>query len=172
MIPQLLDLYANDPDPGIYGAVCWTLRQWGQEAKLGLERQVATGNAEGNRRWYVNRQGQTLAIITPPGEFVIGSPPTEVGREGGPEGEIEMQRFVRIDHAFAVMSYQVSVACTLSFARISLSQDLLTRTRLPREQCDLVRFDCLLQLAEREGGIPQEQWCYLPNDQGEYAEGL
>ena len=92
-IPRLLDLYANDSDSGIHGAVAWTLRRWGRHAELQkIDREFATGSPVGNRRWLVNQQGKTLVIIPPPGEFVIGSPPTEVGREGGPEGGVEMQR--------------------------------------------------------------------------------
>jgi eukaryotic-like serine/threonine-protein kinase len=174
LTPRLLDLYANDPDPGIHGAVDWTLRQWGHQTELQrADRDLATGKPEGNRRWYVNRQGQTLVIIPPTGEFVIGSPPTEVGREGGPEGEIEMQRFVRIDHAFAVMSHQVSVAEFIEFR-----QDFPYRiTFSPESGCPMNNvswYDAVAYcnwLNEQEG-IPQEQWCYLPNDQGEYAEGM
>ena len=34
----------------------------------------------GDRRWYVNSQGQTLAVIEGPVEFPMGSPPTEPDR--------------------------------------------------------------------------------------------
>ena len=34
LIGKLLDLYLNDPDAGIHGAVEWTLRQWKQDEKL------------------------------------------------------------------------------------------------------------------------------------------
>ncbi len=174
LTPQLLDLYANDSDPGIHGAVSWTLRQWGQHGQLHrAERELATGKAEGNRRWYVNRQGQTLVIIPPPGEIVIGSPPTEVGREGGPEGEIEMQRFVRIDHVFAVMSHQVSVGEFLKFRtdfpyRITFSPE----TGCPVNNVSWYDSVAYCNWLNEKEGIPQEQWCYLPNDQGEYAEGM
>ena len=46
---------------------------------------------------------------------MIGSPPREVGREGGPEGDVEMQHHVRIDHAFAIMTHTVTVAEFLRF---------------------------------------------------------
>ena len=155
--PRLLDLYANDPDPGIHGAAAWTLRQWGRQADLErIDREFATGSPVGHRRWFVNRQGRTLVIIPPPGEFVIGSPPNEVGREGGPEGGVEMQRHVRIDHAFAVMIHQVTVA---EVPRVSqgflLSQVLLARVRLSDQQYYLVRRGGLLQLVERAGGHPE-----------------
>ena len=34
----------------------------------------------GERRWYVNGQGQTFAVIDGPVEFRMGSPPTEPER--------------------------------------------------------------------------------------------
>ena len=34
----------------------------------------------GDRRWYVNGQGQTFAVIDGPVEFDMGSPPTEPER--------------------------------------------------------------------------------------------
>ena len=173
-IPRLLDLYANDSDSGIHGAVAWTLRRWGRHAELQkIDREFATGSPVGNRRWLVNRQAKTLVIIPPPGEFVIGSPPTEVGREGGPEGGVEMRRHVRIDHAFAIMSYQVTVAEFLEFRKGFFYRKYFS----PEPDCpinNVAWYDAVAfcnWLNEREG-IPKEQWCYLPNDEGEYAQGM
>ena len=36
----------------------------------------------------------------------------------------------------------------------------------------MVRRGRLLQLAERAEGIPKDQWCYLPNKEGRYAQGM
>ena len=65
---KLLDLYRNDLDSGIHGAAEWTLRQWKQQEKL-KELDVALGKLKDrhDRRWYVNSQGQTLAVIEGPG---------------------------------------------------------------------------------------------------------
>jgi len=172
--PRMLDLYATDPDPGIHGAVAWTLRRWGRQAEIQrIDREFATGSPVGNRRWFVNHQGRTLVIIPPPGEFVIGSPPAEAGREGGPEGGVEMQRHVRIDHAFAVMSHQVTVAEFLEFRKGFFYRKYFS----PESDCpinNVAWYDAVAYcnwLNELEG-IPKEQWCYMPNDQGEYAQGM
>ncbi len=174
LTPRLLDLYANDPDPGIHGAVAWTLRQWGRQTDLQrIDQEFATGRQEGGRRWYINRQGQTLVIIPPPGEILIGSPPSEVGREDGPEGGMEMQRSVRIDHAFAVMTHLVTVANFLQFRKAFYYRKYFS----PELDCPINNvswYDAVAYcnwLNEQEG-IPQDQWCYLPNDQGEYAHGM
>jgi serine/threonine protein kinase len=75
---KLLDLYNNDPDAGIHGAADWTLRQWGQGEELKLaDAELMKLKAWGDRRWYLNGQGQTFAVIEGPVEFLMGSPATE-----------------------------------------------------------------------------------------------
>jgi hypothetical protein len=171
---RLLDLYTDDPDPGIHAAATWTLRHWRRQADLRRRDQVlATGAPSGDRRWYVNRQGQTLAVLSPPGEVVIGSPPWEAGREGGPEEDVEMQRHVRLDHAFAIMTHTVTVAEFLRFRPDFYYRDTFS----PEPDCpinNLNWYDAVAYcnwLNEQEG-VPKEQWCYLPNEEGEYAQGM
>ena len=78
LIGKLLDLYRNDPDSGIHGAAEWTLRKWGQQKKLKeVDAELKKVKDWGNRRWFVNSQGQTFAVIEGPVEFRVGSPPTE-----------------------------------------------------------------------------------------------
>ena len=83
---KLLDLYRNDPDSGIHGAAEWTLRQWRQQEKLKeLDAELMKLKDWGDRRWFVNSQGQTFAVIEGPVEFRMGSPPTETERFAGNE---------------------------------------------------------------------------------------
>ena len=83
----------GDPDPGIHDAAFWLLRRWGQDNALDrVDRDVNPGEIERGRNWFISRQGQTFTIIAAPGEVVVGSPASEVGREEGPDGEVETQR--------------------------------------------------------------------------------
>ncbi len=34
LIPKLLAVYENEPDPGLHGASEWLLRKWGQDKPL------------------------------------------------------------------------------------------------------------------------------------------
>jgi hypothetical protein len=81
LIGRLLDLYEHDPDSGIHGAAEWTLRQWQQPAKVEEIDAKLKGKVRGDRRWYVNGQGQTFALIEGPVEFRMGSPPDEPDRD-------------------------------------------------------------------------------------------
>ena len=98
MISKLLDLYRNDPDAGIHGAAKWTLRQWRQEERLKqVDADLQKLNDPGDRRWYVNREGQTFAVIEGPVEFSMGSPPTEPDHLS-----IEALHRRRINHRYAL----------------------------------------------------------------------
>ena len=105
LIGKLLDLYRNDPDAGIHGAAEWTLRQWKQRRETEGDRcRVMKLKDWGDRRWFVNSQGQTFAVIDGPVEFLMGSPPTEPDRESD-----ETPHRVVIPRRFAIAAKEVSV---------------------------------------------------------------
>ena len=94
---KLLDLYRNDPDPGIHGAAEWLLRWWGNDDQLtGIDKDLgklalptlspsrtSASSNENNRRWFVNSQGQTLVIVREPDEFEMGRDRASVENESG-----------------------------------------------------------------------------------------
>ena len=73
LLPRLLQLYEDDPDPGIHGAAEWLLRQWQASDEMKeIDKGLATGKVEGKRQWYLNRQGQTMMMVPKPEEFWMG----------------------------------------------------------------------------------------------------
>ena len=128
LIGKLLDLYRNDPDSGIHGATEWTLRQWKQQEKLKkLDAELSKLKDRGNRRWYVNSQGQPFAVIEGPVEFRMGSPPTETERNAANETPHRMV----IPHRFAIAATEVSVRQFRRF-RPDYDQSLQLRSRCGR----------------------------------------
>ncbi len=104
LIGKLLDLYRNDPDAGIHGAAEWTLRQWKNEEKLkGIDAELSKLKDRGERRWFVNSQGQTFAVIDGPVKFMMGSPPTEPDQCSD-----EIPHRVVIPRRFAIAAKEVS----------------------------------------------------------------
>ena len=179
---KLLDLYRNDPDSGIHGATEWTLRTWGQQKKLKeLDAELVKVKDWGDGRWFVNSQGQTFAVIEGPVEFHMGSPPTEPDRITGRE----TPRRMRIPRRFAIAAREVTVeqfqrflklgGVTIDRYQLAASFLNIFSSRSPRA-VDRVptgtrRPHYCNPLSEQEG-LPKDQWCYLPNEAGAYAEGM
>lgn len=172
---RLLEYYENDPDPGIHGAIAWTLKRWGLQRELHLiDQRLSTGKLEGNRNWYLTKAGKTLAVLSSPGEVIIGSPPWEADREGGPDGTVETQRKVSIDHGFAIMCHQVTVSEYLRFAG---NEFFYRKYFSPDSECPINSVTWFNAVAycnwlNEQEGIPREEWCYLPNRNGEYSTGM
>ena len=81
LVEHLLEMYRNDPDAGIHGAAEWTLRRWKQEEKLAaIDAELKKLKDRGNRRWYVNSEGQTFVVIEGPVEFRWDRPDSEPDR--------------------------------------------------------------------------------------------
>ena len=183
LLPRLFALYRNDPDPGLHGAAAWLLGRWGQRDKLReLDRALASRDralaSRGRqppdaRRWYVNGQKQTMVLVPGPVVFRMGSPRTEAEREGGADGRLEQRHYRRIGRSFAIAAHEVTVEQFLKFR----ADFAYNKTYARSPDCpinNLTWFDAAAYcnwLSEQEG-IPEEQWCYLPNADGKFAEGM
>jgi len=178
---KLLDLYRNDPDSGIHGAAEWALRQWKQQEKLKeLDAELIKVTDWGKRRWYLNGQGQTFAVIEGPVTFEMGSPPTETERIAG----TETRRHMRIPRRFAIAAKEVTVEqfrrflkrSGITIERYHVSASFLSRYG-PDPQGPWIGPDWYTAahycnwLSEQDR-LPKDQWCYLPNDEGAYADGM
>jgi formylglycine-generating enzyme required for sulfatase activity len=176
LIAKLLDLYENDSDAGIHGAAGWTLRQWDQPAKLNAIDAKLRGKDKGDRRWYVNGEGQTFVLIDGPVEFGMGSPPDEPNRIA--ESEIPHRRV--IPRRFAIAANEVSVSQYQRFTRETATfghpQSYLDRySPDPTGPMTAITwFDAAAYCnwLSKQEGLPKDQWCYLPNQRGAYDKGM
>jgi eukaryotic-like serine/threonine-protein kinase len=180
LIGKLLDVYRNDPDAGIHGAGDWTLRKWEQQDKLKeVDAQLMIQKDRGERRWFVNSQGQAFAVIEGPVDFRAGSPPTDTERTYD-----EPLRRMAIPRRFAIAAREVTVEQFQRFLKLaSISSE---RYQAPSSVLNKYSPDpqgpwigpiwyttahYCNWLSEQEG-MPKNQWCYLPNEAGAYAEGM
>jgi serine/threonine protein kinase/formylglycine-generating enzyme required for sulfatase activity/tetratricopeptide (TPR) repeat protein len=174
---MLLDLYRNDPDGGIHGATEWTLRKLGRQDQVKeLDTRLMNVKDWGERRWLINGQGQTFAVIEGPVEFRMGSPLTEPDRNG----PFETPRRVVIPRRFAIASKEVSVEQWQRFerrhARPGTPVSALKRTT-PDQDGAMTGVTWYMAaeycnwLSAQEG-LRRNQWCYVPNEWGAYAEGM
>jgi formylglycine-generating enzyme required for sulfatase activity/tetratricopeptide (TPR) repeat protein len=177
LVGKLLDLYRSDPDSGIHGAAERTLRKWGQQDKVKeLDAQLMKVKDWGERRWFINGQGQAFAVIDGPVEFRMGSPATEPKRNV----TLETPRRVIIPRRFAIATKEVSLEQWQRFERTNAGLGLpssFVKQFSPDADGPMIGFTWYIAanycnwLSEQEG-LPRDQWCYLPNESGSYAEGM
>ncbi len=181
LIPRVLQLYRDDPDPGLHAASEWLLRKWQQDQRFAaigpqiatIDQKLATGKIEDQRGWYVNGQKQTFMIVPGPSSVEMGSPPTEAGREAGPTGVTEKIKLKKVNRTFSIASEEVTVGQFLLFK----SDHVYDKGFSPHPDCPInsvpwyeaVRYCNWLSEQEK---IPPNQRCYLPNADGKYAEGM
>ena len=159
-LPLLLKLYRDDPDPGSHGALDWLLRKWhASEDKKEIDKELATGKVVGNRQWYLNRQGQTMVVVVERGSFWMG-------------GGDERQRR-RIDRSFAIASKEATVEEFLRFRREhQYSTHYASTDDCPANNVTWFDAAAYCNWLSEQDGLTSEEWCYVPNQDGKYAEGM
>ncbi len=170
IIGKLVELYVHDPDAGLHAASEWLLRKWDQQELIG----EMTGKLMGLlpqrlQQWYVDFQGRTFVVVKP-GDFIMGSPLTEPDRV---ESEFPHQRL--IVENFAIASHEVTREQFQAFTRTRIApasdQQNLNSGDIPQIVTWYEAAAYCNWLSER-AGIPSGQWCYLPNSNGEYSDGM
>jgi formylglycine-generating enzyme required for sulfatase activity len=172
LINELVELYRNDPDSGIHGAAEWTLRRLNQEGRL---KEVDAGLSKlkdpGGRRWFVNSQGQTFALVEGPVEFRMGSPPTEPDRIAA--NEIPHRRI--IPRRFAIATKEVTVEEYQRFVRENPGGDHADNDQYspdpkgPMNNVSWYHAVAYCNWLSRKENLSE---CYERNSLGEYAERM
>jgi eukaryotic-like serine/threonine-protein kinase len=175
LIAKLLDLYEHDPDAGIHGAAEWTLRQWEQRARLKEIDARLKGKDKGDRRWYVNGQGQTFVLVEGPVEFRMGSSLDEPDREPDetPHRRVIPRRFAIADKEVTVEQYQRFARQNPQFGVAQSDLDKFS----PEPNGPMIGVTWYGAVAycnwlSKEEGRREDQWCYVPNERGDYDKGM
>ncbi len=119
IVDQLARWYEHDPSSAIHSAIGWLLRHLGEEAlTTELDKKISVTEVPNltdiEKEWFVlNLNPEThektasiylTFVVFQPGEFVIGSPQSEQGRNA----RNEEQTLVRINDPFAVCDREVT----------------------------------------------------------------
>jgi eukaryotic-like serine/threonine-protein kinase len=195
LLPKLKAIYGKEADPGLHAAVEWLLRQWKRDDWLKrvneewvknekernqriatIQQLVMKYKAKTSPQWYVNSQGQTMVVIPGPVEFVMGSPPTEEGRQAG-----EVQHKKRIGRTFALAAKPVTVREFRWFLKENKLEAWfegggqaapLMKRYSPDEHGPIILVDWYTAAAycnwlSKVEGLPEDQWCYETNAKGQ-----
>ena len=171
LVEHLLEMYRNDPDAGIHGAAEWMLRRWKQKEKLAaIDVELKKLKDRGNRRWYVNREGQTFVVNDGPVEFSMGSPRSEPDRR-----DSENLHRKRINRRFAVATKEVTVEQYQRFLKENPKIAPFEIDRYSPEPTGPMIGTTWYEAAAYCNWLSQQEGlatCYEPNVEGEYAEGM
>jgi formylglycine-generating enzyme required for sulfatase activity len=195
LTPTVVRLYREEADAGLHASAGWLLRRWKQEARLkecedrwvkeAARRKAREAQVREELRkagpvrpepaalWYVNGQGQTMVVVPGPVTFRMGSPAAEAGRQGGRAGKLERPHTRRIGRTFALASHEVTVG---QFRRFRKGHDY-SRAYSPTDDHPantVTWYDAAAYCNWLSGqeGIPEAQWCYEPNQDKVYGEGM
>ncbi|MGI9517026.1 MAG: formylglycine-generating enzyme family protein, partial [Pirellulaceae bacterium] len=167
LLEPLLIAYRTDPDPGLHAAIDWLLRLWGFEAQIAAvkeelkqnEQQLA--NDKSNRNWYVHNQGLVFAVLDIDQSSGLASP---------------------LPRRIAVSTTEVSRAQWRVFAEAQQTEvwsadeeDLAPYMRTDEAPMIAVTWyeaAWYCNWLSEQAGIPEEQWCYIPNADGVYGPGM
>jgi formylglycine-generating enzyme required for sulfatase activity len=104
-----------------------------------------------------------MVVIPGPAEFWMGSPPKEVGRAGGPEGNDERLHKKRIMHSFAIAAREVTVEQFRCFRKNhNHFKDYSPTPDCPGNSVSWYDAAAYCNWLSYGEGIPEKQWCYEP----------
>jgi len=179
LIDRLLVVYRRNPDPGLHAASEWLLRQWGRAetlAAIDFELRQSEPDlrsaTDTSRAWYINGQGQTYVILDA-GTFRMGAPKSE------PDRDLQDQLHQRrINRRFAISTKEVTKVQFRQFQRANpnvrrMDTEQYSRTDdSPQISANWYDAAAYCNWLSAQEGIAQDQWCYLPNADGAYSDGM
>lgn len=162
---QVSLIYLEDPHPGVHSAATWTLRNWGQpEPDIGLPTEFSP-----TKQWYLNSQGQTMALFRGPLESTRTSWDNS---DGQPKQVTEPANLL---HSFSISTHEVTLEQFRRFRLNHLTDDRFTspnaEPKKPEESASHVSFSLAALYCNwlnRQEGVPVDQWCYQPSYSGAY----
>ncbi len=181
LLEQLLAIFENEADPGLHGAAQWLLRKWKFDKDLQAaidrfarnEAQRRADRATRQRGWYVNRERETFVIVRPQRPFIMGSPESEPGRENN-----ENQHPRQIGQPYAIAACPVTIEQFQHFLAqrpkvVRMAMLSIARTGdSPQTGMNWYEAADYCNWLSEKDGISPDQWCYQPNEQNNFAEGM
>lgn len=145
LLPRLLEMYRNHPDPGIHAAVRLLLERLNQQPAVHqVDSDLEGKGTIGARRWFVD-QGHTMVVIDPVGRdrFLSANRPIDrVFAIADREVSVEQFQQFRHDHTYSV--------------QVAPEPDCAASVITWYEAAAYCRW------LDEQAGIPEDQRCYPP----------
>ncbi len=179
---QVAAVFETDADAGLHAAAGWLLRQWkcGKIVDAAVKRlakkepQRRANDEYRKRRWYVNSEGQTYVVVDAQQPFQMGSPASE----HGPDVTGETQHLETVGRRFAIAATPVTVEQFRGYLANNPDEAATTRSESPGSadapKTDVMWFQAVkyCNWLSAKDEIPKDQWCYEPNKDDKFADGM
>ena len=171
---RVVDLFENDPDPGVHSAADWLLEKIGALEQIAeIKKRLSTGDFVGDRRWYITTQGHTMIRLSGELEVAVGAVLDDPDRI--PDSEPPRLRWV--SGPFAISAKEVSMSQWQAYAPDSDGPGKrlasLSTERPDGPVLQTTWFDAAAYCDWMDGQekIDLAQRCYEPNPRGDFFFG-
>jgi formylglycine-generating enzyme required for sulfatase activity/tRNA A-37 threonylcarbamoyl transferase component Bud32 len=115
LVPELVKAFQTHPDSGVHSAVAWLLTRWDRGGAIDtMTADLAKQPPSDDHKWFVTKEGITMAIVEDPPVFLMGSPESE------PVRDAEERRHRRlIGRSYAIATHEITVAQFKRFSALT-----------------------------------------------------
>ena len=166
-------LYEHDPDSGIHSAAMRLLQQYDSAKLVDLidERLRSNHKLEAMQNWQYTANDHVLTLLDA-GEFMMGYRPNDRYRNSA----ARIHRRI-INRRFGIATTETTVEQWAQFVKERPSLrgqegEFGVPYRGPQNYISFFMVADYCNWLSRRAGISKDQWCYEPNDDGQYAEGM
>ena len=185
-IQVIAGLLETHPDPGVHSSCEWALKQLGAISKVHeIRDRLGAAPLVENRNWYITRSGATMAVIRGPVTFQMGADWTDPDRLANDSvnpvtGEVtrsDEERYMQraIPRDFAIGLKEVSLAefllCEKDFHE-KINQFMSPTVDYPANKVNWYLAARYCNWLSEHEGIDASEWCFIPDSEGRYGEGL
>lgn len=174
VINQLTELYQSNPDPGIHAAAEWTMRRFRRSADLArVDQQLKSSPPMSDRQWYMTGEGHTLVVVPGPTRYQMGADANEPGRNAPKHEEIIRRSFSIASKETSVEQFQRFLTGNPAIVRSAISGNRFqASTDCPELGVTWYHAAAYCNWLSEKENIPRDQWCFVPNEAGDYAPGM
>ena len=172
MIEVMQNILEQDADSGVHSSAEWALRQWSRPTAI----QHTQFGPDDSRDWFIDESGETMSVIRGPVSFEMGS-----RIQPSMHAATEPCHTRTIDRSFAISTHEVTWENFARFSEImpagftrfySKHPDGQPNQQAPQYQVSWYRAAEYCNWLSQQAGLPKSEWCYLPNEQGQYGPGM
>lgn len=171
---RLVALYQDDPDAGVHAAAEWALRRYGRGPDIArYDRLLVSRGANENCQWYLNSLGHTMVVVPGPTQFLMGT-----ADDAAPAAGDERLHHQRIRRSYSIAGEETSAGQFRRFLdenpgiRVEPAGSIGETSDVPQTSVTWYEAAAYCNWLSKVEGLPKQQWCYQPNEAGQYAAGM